>query len=158
MNTLLTMLLFSACQILVGVCFLVLVRWWIHRTEQRIRSEISEAVRIFITAPDDKTPSPLALLIDQGALVLASRLMQQVKAMLAGAESGRSKAEAEQMQEQIMGHAPPWASLVLGILPAKLRNQLLRNPQMIGALAKMTGGNNAGDSEVTEIQRRMTLQ
>lgn len=151
-------LVFSACQILVAGCFLVLVHWYIDQQKRKIRKEIEDLVRTIITAPDEKTPSPLAVIIDQGALLLAARLMQQLKAMLAGTESGLSKAEGAEVQLSMLEGAPPWASLVLGILPKRLRSQLLKNPQMIGALSAMTGGNHAGEADVTDIQRRIANQ
>lgn len=154
MDIIITAIVFGVCQILVFACFAVFIHWYVGYQERRIRKEIEDLVRAFLTAPDDKTPSPLAMLVDQGALLLASRLMQQLKAMLAGTESGLAKGENRQLQLDMMDNAPPWASMILGILPARLRNQLLRNPQMVGQLARMTG-NHAGDSEVTEIQRRM---
>ena len=137
-------LAFGAVEILVFACFAVLAHWYVDQQKRKIRDEISELVRAFITAPDDQTPSPLACLIDQGSLLLAARMVQQLKAMLAGTESGLSKAEGLEKQLSMLDDAPPWASIVLGILPKRLRSQLLKNPQMIGALSSFKPGNGAG--------------
>jgi hypothetical protein len=146
-----TALVFSACQIVVCVCFALLVRSWAERKEQKLRSEITELVRGLIEAPDDKTPSPLAVLIDQGATLLASRLMQQLKAMLAGVESGLSKNEQLSFLEEA-SHGSPLLSALAGMLPKRIRSGLLKNPQMIGALSKMVSGNhNSGNSSGDDL-------
>lgn len=146
-------LVFSACQCLVFFCFFLLVRSWVARQERKYRQELQELVRSFVEAPDDKTPSPLAVLIDQGATLLAARLMQQLKAMLAGVESGLSKQESAQM----LGAATegsPFLGMLAGILPKRVRAGLMKNPQMIGALANMVNNRGNGTGNDAEPARR----
>jgi hypothetical protein len=155
-DTLLFMIL--ACQILVPLCFLLVLRVWYAIESRRLRNELTAALEAFISAPDDKTPSPLAALADQCALLLAARFMQQIKAMLAGTESGLSKAEQAEAQAQALSGAPPWVSIIAGMLPAKLRKQMLTNPQMVGALGGMLSeGNHHSQSESGQRPPQGTL-
>lgn len=128
------------------------VRWY-HAERQRLRDELESAVRGFVEAPDDKTPSPLAAFVDHIALLLAARLVQQVKAMLAGVESGAAKGEQLAMFEAAAEQSP-WIGLIGGMLPKRIRSQLMKNPQMIGALAKLGGAGNGARGEPSEVVRR----
>lgn len=145
--------MFLGCQTLVLACFGILAVRWYHGERQRLRDDLEAAVRGFVEAPDDKTPSPLAAFIDQIALLLAARLVQQVKAMLAGVESGAAKGEQLAMFEAAAAESP-WISLIGGMLPKRIRNALMKNPQMIGALAKLGGGGNGARAEASEPIRR----
>ena len=133
-------LVLFGCMSLVLVCFGLIIRYWYHR----IRDELTTTLHQFIEAPDDKTPSPLAVLSDQIALLLAARLVQQIKAMLAGVESGASKAEVREMLASA-SEGSPWLGLIAGMIPKRIRNGLMRNPQMIGALSKLGQRNGGGD-------------
>lgn len=130
---------FAACQILVFSCLAAAGWLWYGREKARIQQQLVDLVRSLTEPPDDKTPSALAVLMDQLALVLAARLVQQLKAMLAGTESGLSKQETGQL-ELDLGQTNPWLGILAGILPKRIRNQMLRNPQMVGALANMVKG------------------
>jgi hypothetical protein len=131
-------LVFSGCQLLVFACICLAARHWYTRELARIREEISEAVRDFVTSPNENTPSPLAVVADQVSLLLAARLMQQVKAMLAGVESGASKGEQLALITEA-SESSPLIAFLANVLPKRIRNQLLKNPQMIGALSKLGG-------------------
>jgi len=127
----------TACLLLVFVSTVVLSARWLGKKEQSIRDELSE----FLAAPDPTTPSPLAVAMDQFALLCAARLMQQLKATLAGAESGESK-QATASTLASLSSASPLVQVLAGIIPKKLRNSLIRNPQMVGALQKLVMGKN----------------
>ena len=142
---------FMAVSMLVGtVCALVIARKLSEKYElerARMAQDLADAFRQFVTAPDDKTPSPLAVLADVLATLLAARIVSNLKDMMAGVESGKSR----EIQGQMIAEASasnPLVMLLANILPKKVRNQLLKNPQMIGALSKIgnMGGNGAGDS------------
>jgi len=137
-------LVFAGCQVLVFGCFALLAVRFYRRERARVGQEIAAALTEFATSPDKDTPSPLAVIIDQAALLLAARLMQQLKAMMAGVESGASKGEQASMIAEATSGSP-WLALLSGILPARIRNQLMKNPQMIGALSKL-GGNHSPSS------------
>jgi hypothetical protein len=136
-------LVFSGCQFLVCACIAVFLRFVIARKEAQLRKELRELARALIEAPDDKTPSPLAVMIDQGATLLAARLMQQIKAMLAGVESGLSKNEQLELMEGA-ANGSPLVGMLAGMLPKRIRNGLMRNPQMIGALSNLFNRQNGG--------------
>lgn len=148
-------LVFAGCQTVVLACFALLAVKWYRSESTRIRDELSEAAHTFLTSPNAETPSPLAVMTDQVALLLAARLVQQLKAMMAGVESGESKAEHDNMIAQATAGSP-WLALLAGILPKRIRNQLMRNPQMIGALSKL-GGNHSADSAPSGAQRSFEL-
>jgi hypothetical protein len=134
-------LVFVSCQTVVLSLFSMVAIRWYRRERASIQEEAADALRAFVASPNADTPSPLAVLVDQMALLLAARLIQQVKAMLAGVESGASKQEQAAMLSEATAGSP-WMALIAGMLPARIRNSLLRNPQMIGALSKI-GGNHA---------------
>jgi hypothetical protein len=105
-------------------------------------------VRLFVTSPDENTPSPLAVIVDQMSTLLAARLVQNIKQMISGVESGAAKGEQLALIEEASASSP-WVALLANMLPKRLRNQLMKNPQMLGALARMGGGNhNATGAEV----------
>jgi len=135
------------------------------REKARLRQEIEDALHTLVTSPDADTPSPLAVVADQVALLLAARLMQQVKTMLAGTESGLAKGESAQLAMQLAESGPPWMAALAGILPKRLRNQFLRNPAMVGALGKLAqgaggadGNGNHGSSAGGDVRERMRRQ
>jgi hypothetical protein len=148
-------LVFAGCQVVVLACFAGIVRAWYNREASRIRGEISEAVQIVVTSPNADTPSPLAVVVDQMAILLAARLVQNVKAMLAGVESGESKGEQMAMIADAAEQSP-WLALLANMLPKRIRNQLMKNPQMIGALAKL-GGNHHAESAPVGAQKSFDL-
>jgi hypothetical protein len=146
-------LVFSGCQVVVFACFIIATRFWFESEKRKAIRELTEFARSMIEAPDENTPSPLAALIDQGALLLAARLMQQIKAMLAGVESGEAKAE----QGRLFGEASaasPLLGIVGAMLPKRIRNGLMRNPQMMAALSRLGGGNHTGGPEAAIPPRR----
>lgn len=133
--------LFISCQTLVFICLFVLAVRLLARERDRLKNEALDALREFISAPDPETPSPLAVLTDTAATLLAARLVQNVKAMLAGVESGEAKGQQLELIDSAMA-ASPWLGLIGGMLPKRLRNSLMRNPQMVAALSKL-GSNHA---------------
>jgi hypothetical protein len=139
-------IVFSVCQFLVFGCFLLILRHLIRSEVSRIREDLVSSAKSFLESPDADTPSPLAQFMDQIALLLAARLVQQVKAMLAGVESGAAKGEQLAMFEQA-AESSPWLSIIGGILPKRIRNGLMKNPQMMGALAKLGGNHHASTPE-----------
>jgi hypothetical protein len=146
-------LVIAGSQALVLGCFAWLLRRWYISERQRIVDEIELAIRTAVTPPDADTPSPLAVLIDQAAILLAARLVQQVKAMLAGVESGESKGEQLALISE-SSKANPWLALLSGILPARIRTKLMRNPQMIGALSKIGAGLGGNHGTAAEMPHR----
>lgn len=134
-------LLTFTCFLLVFAVWSALAVRWIRREKTALKQEVADALRSFVTSPDKDTPSALAVLTDQVALLLAARLVQQVRASLAGMESGASKQEAAETEAAVLSGGPPWLTILSQIIPQKLKRQLLRNPQMVGALASLVGKN-----------------
>jgi hypothetical protein len=144
---------FAGCQALALACFGLLAVRWYHHERQRLRDDLEAAVRGFVEAPDAETPSPLAAFVDHIALLLAARLVQQVKAMLAGVESGAAKGEQLAMFEAAAEQSP-WIGLIGGMLPKRIRNQLMKNPQMIGALSRLGSGGNGTRTDAAAAPRK----
>lgn len=115
----------------------------LRRREQRYREEIKRAISEWMSAPNEETPSPFAMIADQICTLLAARLVQQVKAMLAGTESGLSKQATQLEFEGLTANASPWLGVLANVLPKRIRGQLMKNPQMVAALSKL--GNHSGD-------------
>jgi hypothetical protein len=95
-------------------------------------------------------------MLDPLATLLAARLVQQLKAMIAGVESGNSKGEQLALINEATAQSP-WLAIISAILPKRIRNQLLSNPQMIGALSKIGGGGNHNESKGASAQKSFTL-
>ena len=142
-----------ACQTLVSICLFVSAAKLLSRERDRLKDEAIATLREFISAPDADTPSPLAALTDTFATLLAARLVQNVKAMLAGVESGASKAEQLALIDGAMQQSP-WLGLIGGMLPKRLRNSLMRNPQMVAALSRIGGNNHGVTNEGATAPRR----
>jgi len=129
------------CNVLLLVVCLSLVR--------RLRVweyKISDTFREWITAPDEKTPSPLALFISQIGAVVGGQCGNSVMAAIRGALGGTQKgANAEAMAEAVEGDSK--LGLVQALAP-KLFRRLNKNPAALaglqGVLGKLFGGA-AGD-------------
>lgn len=134
-------LLLAGCQALVFTCLAVAGHFWYVHQKRALEQELTEVLRSFVSAPNPETPSPLAVLVDNVATLLAARLVQQVKTMLSGVESGASKGEQLALIEGAT-QGNPWLALISGMLPKRIRTKLLANPQMIGALSKIGSGGN----------------
>lgn len=145
-------LVFSACQLIVFSCFAIAAHVWFQNEKRKAIEQASALARSLIEAPDNNTPSALAVVMDQAAMLLAARLAQQLKAMLAGVESGESKAEQLAMFESASA-GNPLVGILGAILPKRIRNKLLANPQMLGALGRI-GGGGGGNHDAGTITRK----
>ena len=145
--------LLLTCHTLVLICLFGLSVRLLARAREKMKDEALATLREFISAPDADTPSPLAALTDTFATLLAARLVQNVKAMLAGVESGASKGEQLALMDEAMDKSP-WLGLIGGMLPKRLRNSLMRNPQMIAALSRIGGNNHGVTNEGATAPRR----
>lgn len=100
------------------------------------RDQVTQALTAFVSPVKEGEPSPLAMIADQLAIVFAARIVQQLTERAAGIASGQARAELAEQAQELAG-ASPWLGVLAGILPKRLRNQLLRNPQMVGSLAQL---------------------
>jgi hypothetical protein len=147
----LTGIALTGCLTLVLTLWTLSVAYLTSRKEQKLRAELETALRSLISSPSEDSPSPLAIYTDQAALLLAARLAQQFKTMLAGQASGEGKGERAEIEQAMVAAGPPWLVLLAGMIPKKLKTKLMKNPQMMGALAQMVqssaGARNGGAAE-----------
>ena len=146
-------LVFCGCQFLVCACFAVAAGFWFEHQKGKLRREAEEWARAFIEAPNAETPSPLAVLIDQGATLLAARMIQQIKAMLAGVESGLSKNEQSDLLANAANQSP-LLGMLGAMLPKRIRSGLMKNPQMVAALMNFGKGNNGSSADTAIVPRK----
>lgn len=135
-----------------------LVMLWFIRglraAELRARADLQAAVRSFVTPAAEGEPSPLAVLVDQCAVVLAGRLMQQLQQRAAGMSSGEARQELSQNEAAVTAGSP-WLGLLAAMLPKRFKNQLMRNPQMLGQLQMWPKGNNHNEPDAESVRSRL---
>jgi len=136
---------------------LVMVGLWVHheykKEKERLGELISNTLHDFVNSPDENTPSPLAVLMDTAATLLAARFMHQIKSMVGGIESKAVQGEQLAMLGEASGQSPLLAVLA-NLLPKRVRNKLARNPQILQALASLGGNHRETHAEVTPRSHR----
>ena len=154
-----------ACFTLVSLIELALAAHWLKTEARRIQSSLEESIHAFVTQPDADTPAPIASYIDLAATLLTARAIQQLKAMSAGVLSGEAKRAKDEVVAENMANAPGWMGLAASFLPKKVVRQVMSNPQMLGMLGKLGGGNGAGpvsqsgsSTSITTVQDRLKRQ
>ena len=90
------------------------------------RNRIKVVFTGLVSSPGPDQPSPAALVTDQVAQVLASRLASQLKATLMGTESGISRNQAA-IETELMAGSNPVLGAVLANFPG-IRKRLTKNP------------------------------
>ncbi len=99
-------------------------------------------IREFLSAPDDKTPSPLAQTVDQASQLVARALIAQAKATFMGEASAVSKAaakaEAGQAQAAMMARFP-WLAAIAALAPG-FSKTLTKNPALLNLVPMIQGG------------------
>jgi len=137
LTTLQTLCLLSA--------FILLPRW-ITRLRADVTCEVAESVRSFVTSPDENTPSPLAQLADQCALLLVGRAQQAIEARMRGAHGAAARDEGNAQVAEAIASGPSWLPIVAQFLPKKWLKLLASNPQFLGQLPLNLGGNQSGSN------------
>ena len=151
-------LLFSLCLVLVS-CAWGLAAWlYLTKKEREYQERLRESLKAIFTCPDEATPSPFAELADQVCIIMAARLAQQVKTMLAGKASGLSKEATAEAEAEVVGGGPSWLPIVAAILPKKIKAQMLRNPQFIQGIMNLGGNGHAQPVGTTSGSVRDRLQ
>jgi hypothetical protein len=143
-NILLTLILLS---ILSGLLFVAVIC-------MKIRGVFNE-FRQFISAPDEKTPSPLAQLVSAMSDIAARSIVARIKATFMGKQSGAVRAEGAVdeaiAQDQVNGMNPLLGS-VLDSFPT-LKKSLLKNPALIDfALSKFGNLGGTGNGSINSSQ------
>jgi hypothetical protein len=121
-----------------------------------LKRRIIRGVTAFISQPDEKTPSPLANFVDQGAAVFAARLVLQTKTTLMGMASVDSKNETREAAAAALKGAPGLAAL-LNFIPGGKR--LLRRPDLLSIGVQLLGtiGKQGNGSKPAEPSHQDTM-
>lgn len=100
----------------------------------------------FCSAPDDKTPSPLAAIVQSIASVFASALSQSLKAVFMGVESVESKNRGR-LQADFIADSNPMLGAILSSFPA-VAKRIAKQPALaqlaIDLIAKHGAKNGGG--------------
>lgn len=122
----------------VNIVFLAVYLWFLSRIATVFRE-----FRGFVTAPDEKTPSPLAQLASSLADIFARSIVAQLKATFMGKQSGDVRAEkavSADIAEDMLAQSNPLISAALDSFPT-LKKSLRRNPGLIDyAIKKFLNG------------------
>lgn len=117
------------------------------------KRKVQAVIKAFVTQPDEKTPSPLAKMVDDSAALLSAHLVMQVKTTLMGLASVDSKNAVKAGTEAIL-EANPALGMLLHFIPGAKR--LVKNPAMLslfsGALTKMSGKNGSNPPASGNVQ------
>lgn len=122
---------------------------------------VKRHIKRFITAPDDQTPSRLALLVDTACNLLAVHLVNQIKASLNGMLSGESRAAAAEADA-----GNPIISILSSLgLPKKLARGLGSHPvvqnwantKLMGIMEKMNNNNGGNKPPVNTAQTKLNM-
>ena len=116
----------------------VLVPAWVKHKERVLTAQF----RAFVESQGDQ-PSPLAVLTDQVATLLAARLWQQVEARLRGGAGTAQREENREAEAQVAASGP-LAALAMAFLPKKAKMMMMKNPQFLGSLGSLLGGSGKG--------------
>lgn len=103
----------------------------------RIRAVSREIVTNFtqfVSAPDEKTPSPLAQFTESVAHVIGHAAAVEIKTTIMGKNSGDARLEAAvegQLAEAAAGKQNPLLAGLLGMLDRKTKSKVLKNPGLM---------------------------
>lgn len=105
-----------------------------------LKRRLLSACRTFLAQPDEKTPSQLAVLVDQMSFILATRIVTQLKTTFMGMTSVDARNDQRSAAAEIAA-ANPGLAAVLQMIPGARR--LLKNPELLaligGAFSKISG-------------------
>ncbi len=126
--------------LLAGWSFIVakLAARWVSRKVEDEKAELLLHIRSFTESPGPETPSPLALMADQFALLFAGRLWQHMEARIRGSNA-QTTVELNKEEEAVLAASNPAMALAKAFLPKKIKRMLEKNPMMLGALSNMAG-------------------
>lgn len=130
---------------------------------QVLKRRITRVITEFVSAPDDKTPSPLAAIIDNTGAVIAKHFVDQAKTSLLGMSSVDAKMEkrvgAAMMTDLVSAQNP-----LLGLLAKfpSVQKLINRRPEYLAIASQLLGGLNIGTNGKKEtaaagIQHKLTL-
>ena len=104
---------------------------------RRKAGELEASFRAFVTPPNDKTPSQLAMAIDQISQIAGRAIVAQAKATFMGEASAASRMAARaEGQEQLA--KVPWLASIAALVPG-FSKSLLKNPALAAGIAQLFG-------------------
>ena len=127
------------------LCVLVLQAACVTIALVRIRHKarsVEAGFRSFIIPPNDKTPSQLAVVVDQMAQLVGRAVIAQAKATFMGEASSVAKAANKDAADATMARVP-WLSAIATLAPG-FSKSLMKNPALLAALGNALGGNHRG--------------
>jgi len=148
MSILLTLILVSNLALL----FVILLAFLkIRHAFAEIRG-IYDDIQQFVTAPDEKTPSPLAQFVSTIADMIARSMMAQIRTTFAGIAGGTARAEdaiGADIAQAALTQANPILAGLLNTVP-QARRMLKKHPELIDAIvARFGGGGNHSTPVIT---------
>lgn len=118
---------------------MIFAAYLVYRREKR---KLTYQIKRYFNAPDDKTPSQFALMVDAVAFVVAQRFVSQLKATVAGMNSVDARLDLKEKRSEILEGNPQLAS-ILNLIPGLRR--ILKSPAGLALagqiLSRVTGGN-----------------
>ena len=139
MNLLLTGILIISAFTFASILVLL---WKIHTITNRVREEIIN----FVSAPDDKTPSPLASFIEAASHTAGHTIAIEVKTTLMGKVSGVTRAvqgEMIDMVDENLQNTNPLLAAISGMMGKRSKGKLL--PILAALAGNMKSGNNGNN-------------
>ena len=139
MNILLTAILFANLCIFVAILFAFFKISGVYRQFQT-----------FINPPDDKTPSPLAQLIEAMSIVAGRAIVAQIKTTFMGKQSADARREGiidEAIAGDVIGSANPLIGSILQAFPS-VGKAIRKNPALLDFAISKLGGKSAVGSSI----------
>ncbi len=113
------------------------------RLQRKLRS-FEDTVRVFFTAPNDKTPSPFALTVDEVSQLVSRALIAQAKATFMGEASAASRAASRAEGQAAMAEAAgkvPWLAAISALAPG-FSKSLMKNPALLAGIGNLLNRGN----------------
>ena len=107
------------------------------------KRRLADLITRYLTQPDEKTPSQVAIFVDQMSMIAAQRIVTQVKTTFMGMSSVDYKNSNKEALAAVTGGNPALATL-LQLIPGVGR-RLAKNPELLslaGGLLNKSAGNN----------------
>jgi hypothetical protein len=142
---LITYFLLAIIPVIDTILIVYFLKKWLNRKIELEKQIISDRIKDFVTSPDEKTPSELAQYVSELSPIIAHMLYKSLIASL-NQEKGViqrkfNDAEVEGV-EAIIADQMPTASLLMQLLPNKMKKSLLKNPALFQAGASLLSGAN----------------
>jgi len=142
--------------VLLGNSLLILLIYRRYQVEKRAAIAL---VKLYFAAPDDKTPSEFAQLVQTIGGVFASQVLQAFKSSSMGSASVASKNESRAelaLMQDAATQANPAIGMLLNQFP-QLAKLAMKNPAAQTLLANILNRGSTGEKRVSSPSSKMTL-